>query len=602
MGARTNRWVVPRITWAIALAAFAFLVLTYGAKTRPVTSIIEERVAITAREMWRAGEWVLPTLNGALRLEKPPLAYWLPQITANAFGRFDELTLRLPFACLTVGTVLFTLGIARRALGDAGGFLAALCLLGAAFLIHAGRNAGADSALLFSTTGAWYFYDLARRAAGGENLRWRRWGAVLCYAFLGLGALAKGPVVLALVILPILVEAIASRSLVPLRPLASVGGVVLFLGMGLTWPLLVIIRLSEGSSGGGALHQWILESFGKMLPSRGVEDGYKYMRHSGPWYEALTELPTVFGFWTVALPLLAYRPCRALLARRRAAAALEPAAASAERGPLPRYVTSWFWTVLVFFTCVAEKKATYLMPLLPPAAILISDAIVHLFSAEQRYLAKAARFVGIPAAALCTIAAVVLFFLPAETLVRWIHPQNAWWTDELGRLDLVRWNLLLFGGITLSAALIFRQRASLGDAVGAFAGVAVAVALSVIPLSNTELVLRPEMTRVRADTLAARALLREDRPVYAVARNVSDLPGGMLFVLDRLVHFVNSLEDLEHGSVPEGAAALVPASDPAWTSQEKDAMLAGKGFRLLASVNEPSPLAKHRVMVLEKSP
>lgn len=41
------------------------------------TDIMEARNIVTAREMVADGNWLVPTMNGELRLEKPPLPTWV---------------------------------------------------------------------------------------------------------------------------------------------------------------------------------------------------------------------------------------------------------------------------------------------------------------------------------------------------------------------------------------------------------------------------------------------------------------------------------------------------------------------------------------------
>jgi 4-amino-4-deoxy-L-arabinose transferase-like glycosyltransferase len=41
------------------------------------TDIMESRNIVTAREIVSDGNWLLPTMNGELRLEKPPLPTWV---------------------------------------------------------------------------------------------------------------------------------------------------------------------------------------------------------------------------------------------------------------------------------------------------------------------------------------------------------------------------------------------------------------------------------------------------------------------------------------------------------------------------------------------
>jgi len=44
------------------------------------TDIMESRNIVTAREMVEEGNWLVPTMNGELRLEKPPLPTWVAAI------------------------------------------------------------------------------------------------------------------------------------------------------------------------------------------------------------------------------------------------------------------------------------------------------------------------------------------------------------------------------------------------------------------------------------------------------------------------------------------------------------------------------------------
>ena len=41
---------------------------------------MEARNMVTAREMVHDGNWLVPTMNGDLRLEKPPLPTWLTAV------------------------------------------------------------------------------------------------------------------------------------------------------------------------------------------------------------------------------------------------------------------------------------------------------------------------------------------------------------------------------------------------------------------------------------------------------------------------------------------------------------------------------------------
>ena len=61
-------------------------------------NIMEARSLTTAREMVIENNWLQPTLNGELRLAKPPLPTWISAATMLLFGQDDLSILRFPSA------------------------------------------------------------------------------------------------------------------------------------------------------------------------------------------------------------------------------------------------------------------------------------------------------------------------------------------------------------------------------------------------------------------------------------------------------------------------------------------------------------------------
>jgi 4-amino-4-deoxy-L-arabinose transferase-like glycosyltransferase len=71
---KTNKWSVLMI---LVICAITFFV-----NNRTFTpDIMEARNIVTAREMVQDGHWMVPTMNGELRLEKPPLPTWITAVT-----------------------------------------------------------------------------------------------------------------------------------------------------------------------------------------------------------------------------------------------------------------------------------------------------------------------------------------------------------------------------------------------------------------------------------------------------------------------------------------------------------------------------------------
>jgi 4-amino-4-deoxy-L-arabinose transferase-like glycosyltransferase len=78
-----------------------------------------------AREMAVRGDWIVPTFNGSLFPEKPPLVYWLMMVSFKVLG-VSEFAARLPAALLAIGAALATYHLGRRLFSANVGFWAGL--------------------------------------------------------------------------------------------------------------------------------------------------------------------------------------------------------------------------------------------------------------------------------------------------------------------------------------------------------------------------------------------------------------------------------------------------------------------------------------------
>jgi len=80
------------------IATIIFLVIVmlgFSIGNLPV-SIMEARNFITAREMITDGNWLLTTMNGLARYEKPPLHTWLTAGSGLLSGIKNIVALRFP--------------------------------------------------------------------------------------------------------------------------------------------------------------------------------------------------------------------------------------------------------------------------------------------------------------------------------------------------------------------------------------------------------------------------------------------------------------------------------------------------------------------------
>jgi 4-amino-4-deoxy-L-arabinose transferase-like glycosyltransferase len=147
----------------------------------------EARFVQAAREMRARGDWVVPTVGGLPRYDKPILIYWLLVASHAALGDTPAAA-RLPSnlaAALTVGLIAWW---ARRRWGPGAGFTAGGLLAATCVLQVEARAATADAVLLLPTVLALLALERLHRQDGDLGAR------LVLWLGLGVAVLAKGPV------------------------------------------------------------------------------------------------------------------------------------------------------------------------------------------------------------------------------------------------------------------------------------------------------------------------------------------------------------------------------------------------------------------------
>lgn len=357
--------------WGTAmLLTLTGLLYLVGTSRLPLVGPDEPRYSRVAIEMQRAGAWVTPTLQGEPWLEKPPLFYWLAGAGTRLFGE-REIAFRVPSVLAAVATVAVTALVAARLYGGGaalhGGFVLGTSLL---FFAYA-HAASMDMLLAAATTASTAFFGLRLLGIAGR-------GALLpAYVFAGLGTLAKGPLGVVLPALAILTFALFTRSLAPLRRAFSFPGVALFLAV--TAPWYVAIYRAQG--------QAFVDTF--LLNHNLQRFTSEIHNHPGPpWYYVLVLLAGVLP-WTGLL-----WPAAKCLAPRR------------DQGDA--FVLAWLVGPLVFFSAAASKLPGYILPCLPPLAILMGHGANAMVRRAARDEPTGARPFAVVTLIVCAAAAAAL--------------------------------------------------------------------------------------------------------------------------------------------------------------------------------------------------
>ncbi len=186
---------------ALLVATAAALVLLVRLGGPALWDDDEPKNAACSLAMLDAGDWVVPTFNGRLRIEKPPLVNWLQIAGFTACGR-NETGARIGSAVLTIGTCLMTWRIGCLLLGPSTGLCGGLAMATCVWTAVGGRAATPDAPLLFFTTLALLLFargiasSAGAIAESGPRLSFAAAAAV--GAACGGAMLSKGPVGLVL--------------------------------------------------------------------------------------------------------------------------------------------------------------------------------------------------------------------------------------------------------------------------------------------------------------------------------------------------------------------------------------------------------------------
>jgi 4-amino-4-deoxy-L-arabinose transferase-like glycosyltransferase len=320
---------------------------------RDLWSSHEARAAQDAQSLLD-DQWALPHLfDRKVELQKPPLYYWLVAALARLRGgTVDAWTVRMPAAAAALLSVLlvFALGIARgRTLA---GFVAAVVLATALHFTWLARTGRIDMPLT-GTVGlaltTFYLGHCRLREQEGRGA----WHWFLCsYLLAGLAVLLKGPIGLILpaaVVLGFLVlEGKKGSTTKGSRPLFSRygvwWGVPLLLTVALPWYLWANVQ-----TGGALFHVFFWEH----NVERGLGGG---SLRGHPWWFYLPRLSLDFLPWSPLLLLAAWWAWRRACWREDAEF---------------RFGVVWLAAMLLALSCARFKRADYLLPAYPGAALLL---------------------------------------------------------------------------------------------------------------------------------------------------------------------------------------------------------------------------------------
>jgi 4-amino-4-deoxy-L-arabinose transferase-like glycosyltransferase len=338
----------------------------------------------------QSGDWLTPHYNYEPRFQKPVLFYWLVSATYVAAG-IGEAQARLWSALAGVGLALLTAAAGRRWRDGPTGVLAGAMVATSFGYFSIGRLALPDLPLAFFVTLTIF---AALVGTLDDPARTHRW-LVLSGVGAGCGFLTKGPVGLlipALVLLPIWW---LERRRAVVRPSALALATLVAAVVGVPW--YVAMWLTHGRA--------YLDSFfvGDNL------ERFATSRFNDPrpvWFY----VPILLGGMLPWTPLLAAGVPPSFSALRRRAAP----------GPIVRRLLVWTILPLLFFTASIGKQPRYILPVLPPLALLLSIALQRQLSARGD---RRDALLQVPAAIVAVLlGALAVLIYRARALVVMVSP------------------------------------------------------------------------------------------------------------------------------------------------------------------------------------
>jgi len=352
-----------KLLLTIVVMAFATIISFWALSDGPLDNH-ECLVSVTAREMLANNNWIVPTFNDEIRLQKTPLNYWLVASVAKVTGSVNEFATRLPsvaFAILSAAAILyftsqwlaFPIAILSTAVW--------ISTLGFIRYSHNGRPEMALCALVMISMLS--FYSAMKTQSRRRQVSYM----LVFWLSFSLAMLAKGPAPLVLVAPPIFFYFAVFRQWGKIKFTLPIIGTILFLLIVLPWPIIAIEKTT------GSLSFWKREFIDRFLGD--------YAAGRKPfWYY----LQVVFLFtapFSAFVPYIVAAPFYSAWQKKR---------------PVMWYLWLWFVLQIVIMSISGGKRQHYILPAMPAFSILAAICLYDMIFEQTAFKLKQVKslFIG----------------------------------------------------------------------------------------------------------------------------------------------------------------------------------------------------------------
>ncbi|WP_298770180.1 lipid IV(A) 4-amino-4-deoxy-L-arabinosyltransferase [uncultured Shewanella sp.] len=360
----------PKINLAVTIPLFFVLLYLLPLGLRDLWSPDELRHAEIAREMVQSGDWIVPRFNNIRYFEKPIMGHWMNATSQVLFGE-NNFSVRVASAMSTLGSALCLFLLIRHFYTNTHALVTAAIFLSLFLVTNLGTYSLVDSMLNFWLTAAFCsFYFASQSTATSKRL--------LSYSLAGLfcsfALLTKGFIALALPVIVVVPFMIWQQKL---KQIIGWGLWVIVIAALFTLPWALAIHRAEPDF-------WHYFFWIEHIQRFATDEA----QHHAPFWYYLPYLLLASLPWLFLVPSAVKHLSHQW------------------KQPLIRYALLWALLPLIFFSAANGKIVTYILPCMPPLAILLSFGLIHAIEKKA------------PGVYLGSIAnAITLTFIPIVILV-----------------------------------------------------------------------------------------------------------------------------------------------------------------------------------------
>lgn len=376
--------------WSFFVVTVLLLVSTFWANNDVLfVDIMESRNIITAREMVYDGNWIMTTMNGEPRLEKPPLPTWIAAVS-ELTSPGDIAMQRAWAGVAAMLLVVFFYKFGKVLFKDKRvAVVTSLVLCTSYSVILMGRTASWDIWCHSFMLGSIWQMVVALRS---DTTKWGSW--IMAGLLMGLSVMSKGPVSLYALFLPFLIAYVifgrTARGKLKSKSVVA--------------PIILMTVIAFVVGGWWYLYVYV-ENASQTAAVVAKESGSWVNRNVRPWYYywaffAETGVWALVTLTALLVPVWKKRMtnCRAYL-----------------------FSLTWMIAIVVLLSFMPEKKNRYLLPMLIPAAYTVGAVLWQMYvSLKNKAWGEKDKLVGRLFNTNAALLVVVLVAIPVVAYVMFV--------------------------------------------------------------------------------------------------------------------------------------------------------------------------------------